>query len=54
VLNLYGELLPSPPRTLQPERVSKDARGGELAATVTTAAKQGSVPSIETARLKGD
>ncbi|HEX8422530.1 MAG TPA: hypothetical protein VF634_03920, partial [Pyrinomonadaceae bacterium] len=53
VLNLYGELLPSPlPAS---ERASGETRpGAGAAATVATAAKQGSAPLIESARLKGD
>jgi glycosyltransferase involved in cell wall biosynthesis len=54
VLNLYGELLPSPPLPT-PERASSDTRSGAGAkGTAATAAKQGSVPLIESARLKGD
>ncbi|HEY0098505.1 MAG TPA: glycosyltransferase [Pyrinomonadaceae bacterium] len=52
VLNLYSELLPSQTSPTA-ERVSSHARG-KGAATAKTAAKQGSVPGIETARLKGD
>jgi glycosyltransferase involved in cell wall biosynthesis len=52
VLNLYDELLPSPPAPLA-ARTSDGARGRGTAA-MATAAKQGSGPLIETARLKGD
>lgn len=52
VLNLYGELMPSPPR--RQERVSSDEARGAGAATAATTKQQGSVPGIEAARLKGD